>query len=56
MEELSVSAFRRRGGSPAPGPPCRLSLIQYCPPAAIVRLGGAGVNGALARFPPPQLV
>ncbi len=26
------------------------------PPAAIVRLGRAGVNGRLARFPPPQLV
>ncbi len=25
-------------------------------PAAIVRLGGAGVNGGLVRFPPPQLV
>ncbi len=24
--------------------------------AAIVRLGWAGVNGGLARFPPPQLV
>ncbi len=24
--------------------------------AAIVRLGWAGVNGALARFPPPHLV
>ena len=25
-------------------------------PAAIVRLGGAGVNAGLARLPPPQLV
>ena len=30
--------------------------MRWAPAAAIVRLGGAGVNGALAHFPPARLV